>query len=32
MYGYDVAGNTTSYASDSFGYNQSGRMSAARSW
>jgi RHS repeat-associated protein len=28
-YGYDAAGNTTSYASDAFTFNQRGRMSAA---
>ncbi len=28
-YGYDAAGNTTSYSSDSFSYNQRGRMTSA---
>ena len=28
-YGYDVAGNTTSYASDAFTFNQHGRMTSA---
>ena len=28
-YGYDAAGNTTGYSSDSFFYNQRGRMTSA---